>query len=191
VVELKQRIWVFVLKKEKTQLSIVSFGIKNILKEKEIKMSNERVRVITEEQYKEYMELKKHISQQEKKVKRWKPKKREKYYAICRSDYIGCYIWTNKSSDILCFKLGNCFKTEEEARKEFDRRLVEWELLSRCDFDGRVELCYDEHAECFEADDTSEFPYYHSPYRFTTKKSCQKAIDTLGTEKLKLIFRID
>lgn len=154
-------------------------------------MSNERVRVITEEQYKEYMKLKHHFGDTDKKTKRWKPKDGNVYYGVTGDGIIKTLIWNTDVVDYGYYKIGNCFKTEEEAQKELDRRFAEQELLDFCDFDGRVELCYDEHAECFEADDGSELPYYYSPYRFATKESCQKAIDTLGDEKLKLIFRID
>lgn len=147
----------------------------------------DKVRVITEEQYREYMELK---NQTNKEVKRWKPIDGDLVWVIYND---GAIEETTYLGDIDEHRLntGSCFKTKEEAQKGLDRRLAEQELLSHCDFDGRVALCYDEHAECFEADDTSEFPYYHSPYRFASKESCQKAIDTLGAEKLKLIFRID
>lgn len=115
------------------------------------------------------------------KTKQRKPEPVENYYAV---------VW---DASVLepGLKIGKCFKTDEEAQKELDCRLSEQELLDMCDFDGRVELCYDEHSECFEADDSSELPYYHSPYRFSSKESCEKAIEQLGTEKLKLIFRID
>lgn len=147
----------------------------------------DKVRIITEEQYKEYMELK---NQTSKKVKRWEPKEGDRVWVVYASgDLEETTFLSALDRDML--KMGFCFKTKKEAQKERDRRLAEQELLDMCDWDGRVELCYDEHAECFEADDTSEFPYYHSSYRFASKESCQKAIDTLGTEKLKMIFRID
>lgn len=154
-------------------------------------MQNERIRVITEVQYKEYMELKNRFGDTNKKVRRWKPKDGYNYYGITGDGIIKSIVWNTDDVDYGYYKLGNCFKTEEEAQKELDRRLAEQELLDMCDCDGRVELCYDEHAECFEADDTSEFPYYHSPYRFASEESCKLAIDLLGTEKLKLVFRID
>ena len=133
----------------------------------------------------------KQVVDDSKKVERWKPKDEDVFWIISSRGKVEWYDWSNSEWDNGCYNFHNCFRTEEEAQKELDRRLAEQELSSYCDFDGRVELCYDKHAECFEADDCSELPYHHSPYRFSSKESCEKAIKQLGTEKLKLIFRID
>lgn len=152
-------------------------------------MSNERVRVITEEQYKEYMKLKNHISQQEKKVRRWKPKDGDCVWVIYNDGSVEETIYLS-NIDEHRLKAGFCFKTEEEAQKELDRRFAEQEILDFCDWTvgEPYQIGY------YRSDDTfhpASFMGAYCPYRFASKESCQKAIDTLGTEKLKLIFRID
>lgn len=153
-------------------------------------MSNERVRVITEEQYKEYIELKNRVGDTDKKVRRWKPKDYDKYYAISWKGRIDCYLWNSDSEDDSCFKLGNCFKTEEEAHKELDRRFAEQELLDFCDWDVTepYHIAYGRHEDIFHP---TLYMGAYCPYRFASEESAQKAIDAIGSERLKLIFRID
>lgn len=154
-------------------------------------MSNERVRVITEEQYKEYMKLKNHFGDTNKKVRRWTPELCKYYYYVSQEqrrvvqDYYGGFDYENN-----LYTFGNCFKTEEEAQKELDRRLAEQEILDFCDLDVRkpYQISYYVSEMGFKP---VSFGGYDSPYRFASEESAQKAIDTLGTEKLKLIFRID
>ena len=50
--------------------------------------------------------------------KKWKPKKGEIYSYYLNSTYfdgINSCMWTNECLDLLHWKVGNCFKTEEEA----------------------------------------------------------------------------
>jgi hypothetical protein len=150
---------------------------------------SEEIRVITKAQYEEYMELKKQAKTTQ--TKRWKPKDGETYFFILADGDIVPRIWENDVVDNDCFRLGNCFETEEEAQKEFDRKLVEQELLDLCDWESGEWVCirYDVGRKLF---DFASFGFLvYSPYRFASLTSCRRAIDTLGTEKLKLIFRID
>lgn len=127
------------------------------------------------------------------KTKRWKPKDGETYWYIYGDGTIDYDFWTSKNDILLGrYKLGNCFETEEEAQKELERRIVEQELLDLCDWKNGAcaEIMYDFMDKEFSVGYPCTETCY-SPYRFASKKSCQKAIDTLGTEKLKLIFRID
>ena len=120
------------------------------------------------------------------------PKDGEHYYYVDSLGDVGeSYYDTNDYGDLFRHKTGNCFKTEEEAQKERGRRLAEQELLALCDGEsGDV-------AEIYFRSIDSRFavtvisPCVSSPYHFATKESAQKAIDTLGKEKLKLIFRIE
>ena len=48
--------------------------------------------------------------------KKWKPKKREKYWYYSDSCKLAiCVYWEYMARDLSFWKLGNCFKTEEEA----------------------------------------------------------------------------
>ncbi len=137
--------------------------------------------------------VEKHQNADVSKKVRWKPKENDMYFFIdsvgmISEDWYTCGCKT----DIFRNTTSNCFKTEEEARKELDRRIAEQELLDMCDGSlnsRRWEINYDSVTNIFSA-----FIYdmlVCSQYRFASEESCQKAIDTLGTEKLKLIFRID
>lgn len=132
---------------------------------------------------------------QSKKVKRWKPNKCEEYWFIQNDGLLYRYSdgWKNGVSDKGRYKLGNCFKTEEQAQKELDRRIAECELLDLAD--GSVndntwfEIEYTPYDGRFTPGQYSTVT--SSCFRFATEESCKKAIKLLGTERLKLIFRID
>ena len=52
-------------------------------------------------------------------TKPWKPKKGEKYSYYINSTYfegINSCMWTDECLDLLHWKVGNCFRTEEEAK---------------------------------------------------------------------------
>lgn len=126
-----------------------------------------------------------------KKVKRWKPKDGAVYYGVVADGTIKYIIWDNDIVDNGYYKLGNCFETEEEAQKEIDRRIAEQELLDMCDWDVKsvYYMLYSPISESFNVNCYNTL--IPTPYRFASEESAKKAIDTLGTDKLKLIFRID
>ena len=49
------------------------------------------------------------------KRKPWKPKLHEHYYFIDEEGYVYSETWDNQYPDIIFYKLGNCYKTYEEA----------------------------------------------------------------------------
>ena len=152
---------------------------------------SEEIRVITKDQYDEYMELKKQVADATKKV-RWKPKEGEPYWHIYDDGTIDYDFWTSENDILLGrYKLGNCFETEGEAQKELDRRIAERELLDLCDWEGEESAYFIEYNDKRDVFYWDWFNFIYSPYRFATDESVKKAIDTLGEEKLKLIFRID
>lgn len=136
--------------------------------------------------------LEKMKENQSKKVKRWKPKQGDEFFCIDSCGKIEkTFFTTNLNADIFRYKVGNCFKTEKEAQKELDRMVAEQELLDLCDWDG---------GELYSiyyviSDNDFVITHYlnitHAPYRFATEESCKKAMKQLGTERLKLVFRID
>lgn len=50
----------------------------------------------------------------------WKPKKDERYWTV-EEDHLLKDIWDNDMMDYSYFKLGNCFRTKEEAEANADR----------------------------------------------------------------------
>ena len=124
---------------------------------------------------------------------RWKPEDGEPYWYLFGDGAIDYGFWASRNDTFLeRYKLGNCFKTYEEAQKEVDRRIAEQELIDLADYDEKERegwiIVFDFDLKFVP----SNFSHRYACFpRFATEESAQKAIDTLGTEKLKLIFRID
>ncbi|EJW90455.1 hypothetical protein EVA_21433 [gut metagenome] len=59
------------------------------------------------------------------KAKRWKPKERETYFTIHHEYGVPFYVvdfkWDGSPADEDMYRLGNCFRTEEEAQKVTDK----------------------------------------------------------------------
>lgn len=88
-------------------------------------------------------------------------------------------------------RLGNFFRTKDEAFLAFKKRRAETELLMMCDgFAGKtgVFITYDTEEKQFCADYSGRLCI--TPYRFESEESCMKAIRELGDSKLRLIFNI-
>ena len=134
--------------------------------------------------------------------KRWQPENGETYLYLETDGDICRKQWNGSKFDAWLLILGNVFKFGEdgeclkEVRKERDRRLAEVELLDMCD--GVQSKPYKIKKMWYmQYDLMGDFPKIVwgdatliNPYIFATEESAQKAIDTLGIEKLKLIFRV-
>lgn len=55
------------------------------------------------------------------KRKPWKPKEDEYYYIVETDGFIGSVAWSNNTVDIMFYKLGNCYRTREEAEANRDK----------------------------------------------------------------------
>ena len=55
------------------------------------------------------------------KRKPWKPVKDDIYWTVLSSEVIRSYMWKNDTTDLLSYKLGNCYKTQEEAEYNYDK----------------------------------------------------------------------
>lgn len=139
-------------------------------------------------------ELIEKMKENQRKTKRWKPTLGDTFFHITNTTHIDSMRYLTGNSHVCekIFKTGNCFKTEEQAKKELDRRVAERELLNLCDWEdcACAEIMYDFGDKEFSVG----FPCTencYSPYRFATKESCKRAIDMVGEDKLKLIFRIE
>lgn len=132
---------------------------------------------------------------EEPETKRWYPKVGEEFFYIHINGEI--FINTRRESSLFeidpfnRYLLQFIFQTEEEAKKERNRRLAEVELLDMCD-DGVHWICLDTRDNTWKPNHFEDGDrIVNTSYRFATEESAQKAIDTLGVEKLKLIFRIE
>lgn len=146
--------------------------------------------------FNEFMKQAKELVEKERvanttETNRWKPKDGDVYYSVMSIGNIVKYSWGTDYIDSGHYRLGNCFKTKQEAQKELERRVAERELLEMCDWEGgdQYNLLY--HCKTNTFNSVYSLNFIQNPYRFASKKSCQQAIEQLGTEKLKLVFRID
>lgn len=164
--------------------------ITEIIKKGEKTMNKKKIEKSLEYHKKKIAELEEALKESEN--KRWFPKKDEKYYSVGHTDIqqLNNFI-ENCTKDM--YSMNNVFKTEKEAEKELARRKAETELLDMCDWTSECErmwmIFYDRNTSNFDIDYFCAHQF--TPYCFATRESAQKAIDTLGKEKLKLIFRID
>lgn len=148
--------------------------------------------------FNEFMKKAKELIEKERvaddsKTKRWKPKDGDRVWFINDNGDLEDTTYL-EGCDKLSFKLGNRFKTEAEALKELDRRIAESELLDMVDSkmsdkNDKWFIEYDTQESYFYPNNT--FFRFTTPFIFSSKESCEKAIKQLGTEKLKLVFRID
>jgi hypothetical protein len=124
--------------------------------------------------------------------KRWFPKKDERYYAIGQR-MVELFHNYNEDCTKDAYSINNVFKTQEEAEKEIARRKAETELLDMCDWTPDCErmwvIFYDRNTSDFNVDYFGAHQY--AQYLFASEESAQKAINSLGEEKLKLVFRIE
>ena len=55
------------------------------------------------------------------KRKPWKPKESDTYYYVNQEGHVISFRWWNTYTEILLYKLGNCYRTEEEAEANRDK----------------------------------------------------------------------
>lgn len=55
------------------------------------------------------------------KHKPWKPSKGDKYWYITSNGSADYYCWNGDTTDFLIYKLGNCYKTAQEAEDNCDK----------------------------------------------------------------------
>lgn len=133
-----------------------------------------------------------------KKSKVWEPADREKYYYV-RSDGEVLHGYYEKccSFDCSIYSIGNCFRTEEEAKfvaekikvtaelkrfAEENNKNIDWNDESQDKYCLRYDCKYNEMlVEC------NQFLKHNSIY-FSSKEIAKRAITTIGIKRLKKYF---
>lgn len=131
------------------------------------------------------------------KSKVWKPEYGEEYYFIRNNGQI-CYTpWINVDADKESFVLGNCFKTEEEAKFALEKLKVITELKrfaiehneGEIDWNDNKQykyiLCFDHDENCVNIDMFTWVQYQHA---FTSREIAEQAIKEIGEERLKKYY---
>jgi len=118
--------------------------------------------------------------------KEW-PQKMDNYWCANSLGEVFDIAWYGCSKDQFRLAVGNRFKTEEEAKAKIEHDKVCEELRRMADWDSRKrskEWCYHLRHESAERVLPDYFSSPISPYSFASEESCQKAIDTIGEERL-------
>lgn len=147
---------------------------------------------VSEEDKQKLMEIAEKYSG--KKNKRWKPENEDRYYYITGKGIINFCKWIDRK-DSNYFNLRNCFKTLEEAEFELERRKVVAELQNYADDHndeidwndsdlGKWMIIYNYQSERILLID-NYYSHYMNSIDFSSKNIAQKAIDTVGEDRIK------
>lgn len=145
---------------------------------------------LSEEEREQLMKLIEKSNRSESKV--WKPECYEKYWTISGYSNVFSSSWDNGDIDNGRYAIGNCFKTKEEAEFALEKRRVEVELRRFAE----------ENNEC-DTDVMGYFISYNLDLKitvdqiygvrlksiyFSSKEVAEKAIKTIGEERLKKYY---
>ena len=140
------------------------------------------------------------IIQEEEEKKWWKPEKRTQYYVIHGDGDVERICYTNNPSDNRAIFMGNCFKTEEEAKFMVEKLKVIHELEV---------YAYENNTEKIDWNNFNQTKYFiiYNPTKdtinvtfhnalkslpfavyFTSEKVAKKAIDAIGEERIKKYY---
>lgn len=139
----------------------------------------------------------------EVKRKVWKPKIGEHYWYLYDDGKISTITWCGSKLDADRYKLGNCFRTEEEAEFAREKKKVEVELEryakeyndpERDVWNGFNERC-GIHYDCLRGDlDTSTMYQFRDigAIYFTSKEIAEDAANKVGAKRImKYLFDVD
>ena len=139
----------------------------------------------------------------EVKRKVWKPKIGEHYWYLYGDGKISTITWCGSKLDADRYKLGNCFRTEEEAEFAREKKKVEVELEryakehndpERDVWNGFNERCGIRY-DCLRGDlDTSTMYQFRDigAIYFTSKEIAEDAANKVGAKRImKYLFDVD
>lgn len=137
----------------------------------------------------------------EVKSKAWKPKLGEKYWYIDENVELDEDVWINSEYFERIYAIGNCFKTKEDCEFAIERLKVIKELERFAEENNeRIEWCnsIDNDANkkwhiSYDYDNSKLFADYtyvckHNDIYFSSKYISQKAIGTIGEERIKKYY---
>lgn len=156
---------------------------------------------LSEKERKQFLELVKKGNKSPK--KRWRAPRDEKYYFIDLKGYIDSLKEANHAVDEHLYKIGNYFKTSEEAEFELNKRFVCQELKdyalehNGCEFDWKNKyqpkwsIYYNNEIECLEYNDFYNICDITQIY-FTSEEIARKAVFAVGEDRIKkYLFGVD
>ena len=126
----------------------------------------------------------------EKNNEPWKPKDGDKYWLISHTGYVVQVRWMGDEAEDDIYAIGNVFRTKAEAEFRVEQLKVEAELR-------RFSRPFDEDernwAIIFDVDEKeiildNERSYQSCNIHFASEQLAQKAIDTVGVERIKKYY---
>lgn len=136
----------------------------------------------------------------EEPIKDWKPKKGDKYYYIGSAGSIFNYYYHKDTLDEAYLNIGNYFKTEEDAKHMVEKLKVIKELRDfalenndknvdwRDKCTGKYFITYDFYDERISIASYIFRNFLPFEIYFTSKEIAQKAIETIGADRIKKYY---
>lgn len=127
----------------------------------------------------------------------FKPHYGEKYFYIDERGEVNFFYNRNSSYDKMCYSIGNCFKTEEEAEFEVERLKIVTQLKhmaeawNTCEIDWEDEnqpKYYIIYIRTYGLSWGYDYLIQKDVIYFTTAEACEKAIKLIGEERLKKYY---
>ena len=130
----------------------------------------------------------------------WKPEKRTQYYVIHGDGDVERICYTNNPSDNRAIFMGNCFKTEEEAKFMVEKLKVIHELEKFAYENNEEEIDWKNKTQCkyylvYDTEDGELYVDYaayctREPLNiyFTSSKIAKKAIEEIGEDRIKKYY---
>lgn len=121
----------------------------------------------------------------------WKPEYDEWYFYVSGYGIVGSNVWINDYIDNGYYEIGNCFKTEEEAKFALEKRRVEVELQrfaeenNECDTGVRYFISYNLDSE-ITVDQI--YGVRLKGIYFSSKEVAENAIWAIGKGRLKKYY---
>lgn len=150
---------------------------------------------LSEEEREQLMKIIKKSNGCKRKV--WKPECNKKYWVINGFRVVDSS-WNNDNVDYGCYEIGNCFKTEKEAKFALEKLKVEAELRRFAEENNECEIDWTDKKH------EKWFMYYNCDMKkidiiyntvlkthciyFSSKKIAKQAIDYIGEERLKKYY---
>lgn len=155
---------------------------------------------LSEEERKQLMNLIKKSNGSKRNL--WKPNYGRKYFYINDCGGIMNSEWYDDRIDSEFYKIGNCFKTKEEAELELERIKIKTELRRFAEENNECEIDWTDRKQnkwliCYNYDSKNIDTGYDNTLRthyiyFSSKEIAKQAIKHIGEERLKkYYFRIE
>lgn len=164
---------------------------------KEDKMDNNTLQInmnnLTDEERNTLLSLVKKSNEPKSKV--WKPDVEEEFYTLFGDGSIYKLTWLNIADRVKRYEIGNCFKTEEEAKFALEKLKVITELKRFAIEHNEGEIDWNDNKQykytlCFDHDENCVkwVQYQHAHIYFTSREIAEQAIKEIGEERLKKYY---